>query len=203
MPTLYHSPQSRSSTVVALIDELKADVKIKDVMITKNDGSGGIDPTNPHPEGKVPFLVDGSEIVRERAAIMLYLTDKYPAEGLGPLTGEAGRGAYLSWLTYYQGVMEPVLILDAAKVENPITQATFRDKATMIARLEETLERQPYLLGESFSAADMLCASPFGWFPDMLRENTTIREWVERCSSRPSLARTAERDLSSSSLKAE
>ena len=93
MPTLYHAPESRSDTVVTLIHMLGADVDVKEVTIPRQDGSGVSDPANPHPEKKVPYLVDGDEHVRERGAIMLYLTDKYPQAKLGPLPGEAGRGA--------------------------------------------------------------------------------------------------------------
>ena len=101
MLTLYHSPQSRSDTVVDLVRMLGVDADIREVTIRRQDGSGAQDPGNPHPEKKVPYLVDGDEHVRERGAIMLYLTDKYPQAKLGPLAGEAGRGAYLSWLAYY------------------------------------------------------------------------------------------------------
>ena len=96
MPTLFHAPMSRSSGIVTLIDELGADVEIREVSIPRQDGSGRADPANPHPEGKVPFLVDGDDTVRERGAITLYLTDKYPEAGLGPIEGMPKRGEYLS-----------------------------------------------------------------------------------------------------------
>ncbi|MGI9356285.1 MAG: glutathione S-transferase family protein, partial [Rhizobiaceae bacterium] len=160
MPTIYHSPQSRSSGIVTLIDELGADIDIKEVIVPRSDGSGGPDPANPHPEKKVPYLVDGAETVRERGAIVLYLTDKYPNAQLGPVVGAPGRGAYLSWLSYYQGVMEPVLVHDFAQVESDVIYATFRDKATMLKQLVATLSKQPYLLGQDYSAADLLCSGP-------------------------------------------
>jgi len=184
MPTLYHSPRSRSETVAALVRMLDADVEIREVTIPRQDGSGGLDPDNPHPEKKVPFLVDGDERVRERGAIMAYLTDAYPDAKLGPLPGEPGRGAYLSWLFYYQGVMEPLIILRWAGLSHPALTASLRDIDTMTARLAEALEDGPYLLGERFSAADMLCSSPFHWFPDMTPDDPAIRSWVARCAER-------------------
>ncbi|MFD1910836.1 glutathione S-transferase family protein [Halodurantibacterium flavum] len=195
MPTLYHAPISRSSVIVTLIDELGADdIEIKEVTIPRQDGSGGTDPRNPHPEGKVPLLVDGSDTIRERGAIMLYLTDRYPEARMGPLNGEPGRGAYLSWLFYYQGVMEPVIILHWAQLSHPAVTASLRDFQTMIARLEETLSHQPYLLGQEYSAADLLCSGPFLWFPDLLPQIPALQDWVARCGARPSVARTAARD---------
>jgi glutathione S-transferase len=194
MPTLFHAPMSRSSGIVTLIDELGADVDIRQVSVARADGSGAPDPANPHPEGKVPFLVDGAETVRERGAITLYLTDKYPEAGLGPIEGSPGRGEYLSWLFYYQGVMEPLFILQAAGVSHPVITGSLRDMDTMLARLTAALRKGPWLLGEQYSAADMLCSSPFQWFTGLLGDHPEIRDWVERCVARPAVQRTLDRD---------
>ncbi|NCP18184.1 MAG: glutathione S-transferase family protein [Erythrobacter sp.] len=181
MPTLFHSPQSRSDTVVQLAAMLGADVAIREVTINRQDGSGAPDPDNPHPGKKVPFLVDGDDHVRERGAIMLYLTDAYPQAKLGPLPGDEGRGAYLTWLSYYQGVMEPLLILRWSGVSHPAITAGLGDEATMLEQLAAPLREGPWLLGERFSAADMLCSSPFQWFTEMLPDDPAIRDWVDRC----------------------
>lgn len=194
MPTLYHSHFSRSSTLVAVVDELGADIEIREVTIPRQDGSGGRDPANPHPEGKVPYLIDGDEHLFERGAIILYLTDKYPEAGLGPIEGEPGRGAYLSWLFYYHGVIEPVLLLDYAKLSHPALHAAIRDTAAMTERLTAALSKGPWLLGERFSAADLLCSSPFLWMPDFTPDVPVIRDWVRRCSERASIRRTQARD---------
>lgn len=194
MATLYHSHNSRSSALVTLIDELGADVEIREVTIPRHDGSSGRDPANPHPEGKVPYLVDGDECLRERGAIMLYLTDSFPQAGLGPLQGQPGRGAYLSWLFYYHGVMEPVLLLDYAKLSHPAFHAAIRDSATMFERLTEALEKGPWLLGDQYSAADLLCSGPFQWVSEFMPESPLIRDWVRRCAERPAAQRTAARD---------
>ncbi|ASP36541.1 glutathione S-transferase family protein [Labrenzia sp. VG12] len=194
MTTLYHSPNSRSSSLVALVEELGAAVDIKEVTITRNDGSGGPDPLNPHPEKKVPYLVDGNEKIRERGAIVLYLTDKFPEAGLGPIEGQPGRGEYLSWLFYYQGIMEPVGVFHFTGLTHPALTATFRDFDTMVQRLAEALEDQPYLLGDRYSAADLLCSSPFNWAPDLMPDNQAIRDWVARCSDRPAVRRIMEQD---------
>jgi len=184
MPTLYHSPQSRSDTVVDLVRMLGADVEIREVTIRRQDGSGEQDANNPHPEKKVPYLVDGEEHVRERGAIMLYLTDGHSQAKLGPLPGEKGRGAYLSWLSYYQGIMEPLLILQWAGIDHPVVTDGLGDMGRMLETLSEPLRTGPWLLGDEFSAADMLCSSPFQWFGDSLPAGPEIRDWVDRCAAR-------------------
>lgn len=195
MLTFYHSPNSRSTSIKQLILELGAadEVKTIEVTIPRQDGSGARDPKNPHPEGKVPYLTDGTDFVRERAAIILYLTDRFPEAGLGRPVGDPQRGRYLSWLIWYQGVFEPVAILGWAKVDHPAITASLRDYDTAIARLDEVLSRQPYLLGDNYSAADLLCAGPFAWFGDQLPATQAIRDWVARCMDRPAVRATGER----------
>lgn len=195
MLTIYHSPNSRSTSVVQLVHELGATdrVKIEQVTIPRQDGSGGPDPKNPHPEKKVPYVVNGDDHVRERGAIILYLTDMFPDAALGRPVGDPQRGEYLSWLFWYQGVFEPVAILNWDKVETPAVTASLGTYDTAIRRLDEVLSRQPYLLGDRFSAADLLCAGPFAWFGDQLPTTPAIKDWVARCQDRDSVRVVAER----------
>ena len=196
MLTLYHSPNSRSTSVLQLIHEMGiADqIDLIEVTIQRQDGSGGRDPKNPHPEGKVPYLVDGEDWVRERAAIILYLTDRFPASGLGRSVGDPQRGRYLSWLTWYQGVFEPVAIMGWAKVDHPAITASLRDYDTALQRLDEVLSQQPYLLGPDFSAADLLCSGPFAWFGDQLPATPAVTAWVARCQDRDAVRKTQAQD---------
>ena len=196
MLTLYHAPHSRSTSILVLIEEMGiADrIDMREVTVERQDGSGGPDPRNPHPEGKVPYLTDGEDHVRERGAIVAYLTDRFPEAGLGRPVGHPQRGAFLSWLFYYQGVMEPVLVLDWAKIDHPILHATFRKLDAVFARLAEALENRPYLLGEDYSAVDLLLSSPFQWLPDAMPEQLSLQAWVKRCADRPALKAITERE---------
>ena len=195
MLTFYHSPKSRSTSVMVLLHELGVTDQVKTVLVTipRQDGSGARDPANPHPEGKVPYLTDGTDHVRERAAIILYLTDRFPAAGLGRAVGHPQRGEYLSWLFWYQGVFEPVAILSWTGLSHPALTASLRDYDTAIQRLDEVLTQQPYLLGGEFSAADLLCSGPFAWFGDKMPATPAILDWVARCQGREAVAVVAER----------
>jgi glutathione S-transferase len=195
MLTLYHAPLSRSSRIVTLIDELGADVAIQTVSIARRDGSGGADPRNPHPEGKVPLLEHDGALIWESAAIMLYLTDLFPAAGLGPVVGDRLRGPYLSWLAYYGDVVEPVMIFEhVLALQHPVLELTFRREPQIVARLTAALAGAPYLLGDRFTAADLLLHSPFAFFPDAMPDVPAIRDWVARCADRPAAHRTRARD---------
>lgn len=189
MITFYHSPNSRSTSVLALLHALGAldKVTIRPVTIRRQDGSGGHDPANPHPEGKVPYLTMGDDWLRERGAIFTYLTEAFPEAGLAPLPGQPRRGQFLSWMAFYQGVVEPVLVGQIVGVNHPAWNATFRGPGEIAAALAAALDHQPYLLGAEWSAADLLLASPFLWFPAFTPEVPVIRDWVARCGAHPSV----------------
>lgn len=187
MLTLFHAPRSRSSRVVSLICEMGITdwIEIVPVNIRRQDGTGGRDPANPHPEGKAPALLHDGVLVTETSAIMQYLTGMFPAAGLGPQVGDADYGTYLTWLNWYNSMMEPVLVCAAAGLQHPYLTATFRGTDEVTARIKAALEKGPWLLGEKFSAVDILVHSPYAWFTEALPDDPLIRDWVARCMARP------------------
>jgi glutathione S-transferase len=197
MLTLFHAPFSRSSRVVTLIHEMGIQdwVQIVPVNICRQDGSGARDPANPHPESKAPaLLLDDGTLLTETGAIMLYLTGMFPDAGLGPQVGDADYGPYLTWLSWYNSMMEPALVCDAAGLEHAFLTATFRGPEQVTARIRAALERGPWLLGDRYSAADILVHSPYAWFTQALPDDPLIRDWVARCQARPALIATKAMD---------
>ena len=194
MITLYHSPRSRSTRIVALLKDLDAldHVAIEVGTIPRMDGSGGRDPRNPHPDGKVPVLDHDGVLVWESSAIVGQLAELFPDAGLGVSVGDPQRGAYLSWLAWYAGVVEPVLTLQALGIDHPGLAKTFRTADDLKARLAAALADRPYLLGERYTAADLLLHSPYAWFgkPGV----PAIDAWVDRCMDRPGARYAAEFD---------
>jgi glutathione S-transferase len=187
MLTLFHSPQSRSSSIMVLVEEMGiADqIDIFEVTIPRVDGSGRRAPANPHPEGKVPALLHDGTLITERAAIILHLTTLFPGTGMAPKVGTPEWGGLVGWLTWYQGVLEPVVIFEGAGITHPWLDATFRDHRAAAARLRAALEKGPWLLGETYSAVDLLLHGPYAFFPDATPDDPLIRDWVARCKARP------------------
>jgi glutathione S-transferase len=196
MITLFHRPKTRSSRFIFLLEELGAPYEIKIVNTLTRDGTGAVDPANPHPHGKVPAISDNGEIVFESPAIALYLTDKFPKNGLGPLAGQPGRGAYLSLLAYYTGVLEPAFMSKFMNVEVPVGTAGWVAVEKAMPFIIQTLSRGPYILGEKFSAADVLYGTTFAMFgaSPMLPKSPVIEAYVKRCLERPAYARAQEKD---------
>lgn len=198
MITLFHRPKSRSTRFIFLLEELQAPYELKTVTVRNRDGSGAIDPANPHPHGKVPAISDDGNVVFESPAIALYLTDKFPKNGLGPLVGEAGRGDYLSWLCYYTGVLEPAFMSKFMNVEVPRGTAGWVAVEEVIPEVIKRLSTAPYILGDRFSAADVLYGTTFAMFGQspMLPKSPVIEDYANRVIARPAYARAQSLDAS-------
>jgi len=196
MITLYHRPKSRSTRFLFLLEELEAPYQIQLVTIRSRDGSGAVDAANPHPHGKVPVISDDGVMVFESAAIALYLTDKFPRNRIGPLVEEHERGAYLSWLAYYAGVFEPAFVCKFMNVEVPRGTAGWVALDEVLPIIIRRLSQDPYLLGERFSAADVLYGTSFALFAGspLLPKSAVIEEYVKRVLARPAYARAMLRE---------
>lgn len=192
MLTLFHAPRSRSTRFIWLLEELGAPYEIRKVDIFRSvSNTGARDPANPHPHGQVPALLDDGVLITESAAIALYLTDKFPEAGLGPVVGDPLRGPYLSWLAYYAGVLEPCVTNLWKQRQDDQDKAQYQ---AMDERLRATLEASPWLLGDAFSAADIMFVSLLQFARQMLPPHEAYDDWLARANARPALARALAKD---------
>ncbi len=182
--------------MIFLLEELGAPYQIKSVDIRRGNGTGAVDAANPHPHGKVPVIEDEGSVVFESAAIACYLTDKFPHAGIGPVVGSPLRGAYLTWLAYYAGVMEPAWVGKFMGITPPRGTAGWVEPDEVMVHVNRTLQNGPYLLGESFSAADILVATTFALFmgSPLLERTGLLENYVQRVTSRPAFARAQARE---------
>jgi glutathione S-transferase len=191
MITLYHSPKTRADSIVWLLEELGVAYALRAVDWRRADGSGQRDAANPHPHGKIPALDDGRETVFETSAIALYLTDKYRDVPMGPLPGEPGRGAYLSWLAYRPGVLEPALICRRFNVQHVHGAMGWAPADEVEGVMNRHLANHEYFLGDTFSAVDILVGGGlhFMAMAGMIQQTPVIEAYGERITARSAFAR--------------
>jgi glutathione S-transferase len=196
MITLYHSPQTRSASIASLLEELEVPYQTKQVDFRRPDGSGSRDPSNPHPHGKVPALVDDDDFVFEGGAIALYLTDKYRKKKLGPAAGEPKRGEYLSWLAYRPGVMEPALICRRFDIKHVFGAMGWAPADEVEEVLNKHLSSRKYFLGDDFSALDILLGGGlhFMLMAKMIKETPVMKAYAARVIDRPAFRKMMETD---------
>ncbi|HSC84133.1 MAG TPA: glutathione S-transferase family protein [Pseudomonas sp.] len=194
--TLFHAPNSRSTGVVILLEELGADYRPR--LLSLNQGQQRqAEYLAINPMGKVPALLHGNCLITEQVAIFIYLSDLYPEAGLTPPIGDPQRGAWLRWLAFYGSCFEPALS-ERARQLPPATprQSPFGDYETMLATLVAQLDAGPYLLGERLSSADILWGIALRWTVGfgLVPELPVIKAYVERLAARPAVAKVAALD---------
>jgi glutathione S-transferase len=189
--TLFHAPNSRSGGTRVLLEELGADYELHVLNLKKNEQR---DPAYLaiNPMGKVPAIRHGDALVTEQPAVYIYLADLYADAGLAPALDDPLRGPYLRWLVFYGSSFEPALIDKAMKREPaPSSTSPYGDYDTMLGTLTQQLRAGPYLLGERFSAADVLWGSALAWTTafKLVPELPEIMDYIARVGSRPATQR--------------
>src|ERR1700677_5156707 len=196
MVTLYHSPQTRSASIVWLLEELGVPYETRLVDWRRPDGSGAKDSANTHPHGNVPALTDGDQTVFESSAIALYLTDAYRARPMGPAVGEAGRGEYLSWLAYRPGVMEPALICRRFDFKHVFGAMGWAPADEVEEVLNQHLASRKFFLGDDFSALDIMLGGGvhFMMMAKMVKDTAVMKAYAARVIDRPAFRKMMELD---------
>jgi glutathione S-transferase len=205
MLTLYHAPRSRSSRIIWLLEELAADYRIESVSVRRRDPAaqgpdapmlGARDPANPHPHGKVPALDHDGVLVYESAAIVLYLTDAFPQNRIGPTIDDPLRGPYLSWLSYYAGVLEPAFTTAFFGFTTTNSATAWASIEEIMGHVDGRLAQGPYLLGEEFSGVDVLFGTVFALFmgSPLLPRTDARAAYVDRLTSRPAFQRATAKE---------
>jgi glutathione S-transferase len=194
--TLFHSPNTRSSGALNLLEELGVPYNLH-VINMKAGEQRRPEYLAINPMGKVPALKHGDALITEQVAIFLYLADLFPEAGLAPPIGDPLRGAYLRWLVFYAACFEPAVIDRATQRDPaPLPMSPYGDYDTMLKTLTDQLAKGRYLLGDRFTAADVLWSGALTWTTmfKLVPELPVIADYIGRCSARPAVARAKAKD---------
>jgi glutathione S-transferase len=194
--TLFHSPQTRSSGALALLEELRAPYSLH-VLNMKAGEQRQSAYLAVNPMGKVPAILHGDVLITEQVAIGIYLADLFPEAGITPAIGDALRGPYLRWYIFYSACFEPALVDKAMKREpGPVGMMPYGDLDTTMSTLIAQLSKGPWLLGDRFTAADVLWGTALTWMTGfgLVDAVPPVKSYVDRWNARPSVKRVAEID---------
>ena len=194
--TFFHAPRTRSTAVLALLEELGAE-HVLHVLDRGKDEHLAPAFRAINPLGKVPALQDGSAVVTETVAIFLHLADLYSAAGLAPALGDQLRGPYLRWMVFYAAAFEPALV-DKARGHEPGGRAMspYGSYDSVIETVADGLQPGPWLLGATFSAADILWGTALAWTTQfkLVPEHPVFADYIRRVGERPGVVRANAKD---------
>ncbi len=191
MMKLYYSPRSRSFSGLWLMEETGQPYE----RILTDISTGA--QKKPeflaiNPMGKVPALKDGDASLGEAAAICAYVAERYPEARLAPPPGDPRRAKYLYWLFFSPGCIEPAMIQIFTKIEIPTSTAGWGDATQVFDVLDRALDKGPWILGENFSAADIMIGSGLNFAIRVFKivpMRPSFDRYLDRCSARPAFQR--------------
>jgi len=198
---LFWSSQTRSARAVWLLEEAGVDYEVETVDIRGSDRTDSDEFRAASPMGKVPALVDGDIRMSESAAIALYIADRYCSGTLAPALDDSARGKFLYWIMYTPAVIEPAMSEKANNIEANRVRSGWGDFDLMIETLETALQNNCWLLGDQFTAADVMVGSSVVFLRmfGMLPESAVLSDYADRCLARPAYQKALQLEKDSGS----
>ena len=191
MTKLHGTSRSRSARSLWALEELGVNYEHNPMPTTDAKSAAHL---KLNPNGHVPVLEDDGVVLWESMAINLYLADKYGKNSLWP-SDAAGRAAAYQWSFWAMTEVEPHLLTilrnrvmapPDQRDEKAASAAVEALKAPMNA-LEGALKGKEYLLGKTFTIADLNVAAVMSWIPMMkldLSSTPNVAAWLQKCLGR-------------------
>jgi glutathione S-transferase len=204
MLKLYGCPNTRSLRVAWALEEAGADYEFEPIALLKGEGRR---PSflRVNPSGKVPVLVDGDLVLSESVAICTYVGDRFPASRLTPSWGTVDRARYNQWMAFAISEFEQPLWTIAKhrfalprELRVPAVEDAAKWEFGRACRvLEKGLGEKTYIVGDHFTAADIMLAHIIAWANsvDVTIEAVPLQSYANRLLTRPALERARDREM--------
>jgi glutathione S-transferase len=189
---LHYAPRTRSFVALWLLEELGVPYELASFDLTTGHHKRP-EYLALNPMGKVPVVVDHGTAISELGAIALYLADRYPGAKLAPAVDDPDRAAYLRWVFFASGVVEPALAEKFGKWDPRPRQHAWGSFDQMLEVATRGVSGGAYLLGDRFSAADVTVSGAlrFALLFGAIDKTGPIAEYIGRVSERPAFARAS------------
>jgi len=191
MLKFYGTSKSRAARSLWALEELG--VKYEHAA-TPVPQAKGPDHLKINPNGHIPAIDDDGTIIWESMAINLYLAEKYGKGSLWPASVEDHGHAY-QWSFFGMTEVEPHLMslltqrifLPADQRDEKVAQRAIDALKGPLAVIDGALKGYEYLLGNSFSIADLNLAAVLSFTLLVkldLSATPTAQAWLQKCLGR-------------------
>lgn len=164
---LYYVPQACSLAPHIVLRELNLPFELVHVDNATKKTFDGDDFLVINPKGYVAALqLDNGEVLTEGPAILQYLADQRPEANLAAMPGTFERVRLQEWLNFVSTEVHGGLGWLFSSQFPQEVKALIKEKLfKRFALLNQTLERQDYLMGDGFGIADAYMFTVLRWAP--------------------------------------
>lgn len=200
MYTLHYFPGNASLMPHMLLRELDVPFELAPVDRAR-EGHKSAEYLKLNPTARIPLLVHDGKPIYETAAISLYLADNHPEAGLAPRLGDAARGDYLKWMVLFTNAFQSQFrawfyaheFVDNPAYVDSVKAATAGRIETSFGHIAKHLDENTWLLGDTFSAADLYLFMFIRWgrvLPNPPKNTPSLRRYAEAVAARPAVQKT-------------
>ncbi|QRN95420.1 glutathione S-transferase [Archangium violaceum] len=203
MLKLHHLVNSRSQRILWLLEELGLDYEL---VIYPRDPKTGFAPPELkaiHPLGKSPLLEDDGRVLAESGAIIDSVVRRHGKGRLAPAPDSAEYDDYVHWMHYAEGSAMLPLMLNlyvgrTGEAGAPLMPRISSEVKNHLGYISGALGKRDYLVGNSFSAADIQmsfvleAARPTGAL-ETFQSFPNLGAYLERLHARPAYQRALQR----------
>ena len=170
-----------------MLEEAGVEYELQHIDVRDGGRQDNVDFRAASPMRKVPALIDHNVQMAESAAICLYIADRYCPGILAPAIDDSDRGRFLYWLMFTPAVIEPTMSEKLNKIQPNRIRNGWGDFKSMINTLSDGLGNKAWILGDQFTAADVMLGSSVHFLQlfDLLGDAPVLTDYVDRCRQRP------------------
>jgi len=187
---LYHVPQTRSTRVLWLLEEIGEPY---DITVLAREDRQTPEHRERHPLGRVPVIEENGGFVFESAAICLHLADQHPEAGLLPPPGTHERALAYQWTLFAMTELESgvIQVLGRREKDPEGAEGSAGGVREAVQVVERALDGHEYLVGDRFTVADLVCAGVLGFAQrfDLVEGAPNVSAFLERMEARPARRR--------------
>jgi len=184
---LYYAPGACSLSPHIVAEEAGVPLELVKVDLKQHKLASGEDYYAINPKGAVPALVlDDGRLLTEGPAIVQYIADRKPESRIAPAAGTFERYKLQEWLTFINGEIHKTFGPLFRGASEEVRKSIAETLGQKFAHVERSLADKPYIMGDSFTAADAYFFVMLTWAKKLhIAISPALTQSFDRIAARP------------------